>query len=444
MTPQASVTDSRTSRRAVGAKVSSLFDEHSAMVLGLCRLLLRDHHEAEDACQQTFVSAYRALLRGTEPREAGPWLAAIARNECRARLRKRMRAPIALDDDMEIADTSNTDLAEVADRRAEIDLLATEIAKLPSRQREAIALRDFLGLSYEEVASVLSVSVPVVESLLFRARRRLRDTVHRVPRYAAGFLVVPLALRASVARDIPDFDAAIGGTVAAGAGAAGLAKLLSLPFSMKAAATTVAIVAAGSVVAPKLIDHPTRHLRAAATVTAAAGAPADPKPVASPAAASAPVPAAADAPDAPSVSAGAPAAADDSSVEASTQAPSTAEPTRVSSSLDDPAQMAATPQPDPAAATPCPDDSPLDDAATQQMPGSCEQGPQDPAVETPAAEPADLSTTPEPEPAFVPAAGDQGAWAPGGADGDTPEPPDDDGDDGDGTSGSGGFEPGKD
>ena len=48
------------------------------MVFGLCRLLLRDHHEAEDASQQTFVSAYRALLRGTEPREAGPWLAAIA------------------------------------------------------------------------------------------------------------------------------------------------------------------------------------------------------------------------------------------------------------------------------------------------------------------------------------------------------------------------------
>ena len=38
------------------------------MVLGLCRLLLRDHHEAEDAAQQTFVSAYRSLLRGTEPR----------------------------------------------------------------------------------------------------------------------------------------------------------------------------------------------------------------------------------------------------------------------------------------------------------------------------------------------------------------------------------------
>lgn len=261
MTPTAAqpVPTSRASRRAVGSRVASLFDEHAAMVLGLCRLLLRDHHEAEDAAQQTFVSAYRALLRGTEPREPGPWLAAIARNECRARLRKRMRAPVALDADieLELSDTSD-DLAELADRRAELSQLAVEIARLPSRQREAIALRDFLGLSYEEVASTLKVSVPVVESLLFRARRRLRDTVRTVPRYAAGIVIVPIALRAAVAREIPDFDAVtvgLGIAGAAGAAATGVAKLLSLPASVKVAAT-VAVVATGSAFAPKLIHAP--------------------------------------------------------------------------------------------------------------------------------------------------------------------------------------------
>jgi RNA polymerase sigma-70 factor (ECF subfamily) len=229
------------------------------MVLGLCRLLLRDHHEAEDAAQQTFVSAYRALLRGTEPREPGPWLAAIARNECRARMRKRMRAPVALDGDLELElSDSSDDLAELADRRAELSQLAVEIAKLPSRQREAIALRDFLGLSYEEVASTLKVSVPVVESLLFRARRRLRDTVRTVPRYAAGVVMVPIALRAAVAKDVPDFDAitvGLGIAGVAGAAAGGVAKLISLPASVKVAAT-VAVVATGSVVAPQLIQAP--------------------------------------------------------------------------------------------------------------------------------------------------------------------------------------------
>ena len=250
------------------------------MVLGLCRLLLRDHHEAEDAAQQTFVSAYRSLLRGNEPRDAEPWLAAIARNECRARIRKRMRAPLTLDGDLETQLADPADITDIADRRSELAEITVAMADLPIRQREAVALRDFLGLSYEEVASTLSVSVPVVESLLFRARRRLRDTVRTVPRYAAGFAAVPLALRAAVAREVPDFDTA--GSVAGGAAAAlaaGLAKLISLPFAGKAA-TAVAVVVAGTVAAP-LLGPPSRApeavIAAPATVDPSAG-PAAPEP----------------------------------------------------------------------------------------------------------------------------------------------------------------------
>ncbi len=272
--PASAAPAGRATRRVVGARVALLFDQHASMVLGLCRLLLRDHHEAEDAAQQTFVSAYRSLLRGNEPRDAEPWLAAIARNECRARIRKRMRAPVTLDGELETQLADPADITDIADRRSELAEITVAMADLPIRQREAVALRDFLGLSYEEVASTLSVSVPVVESLLFRARRRLRDTVRTVPRYAAGFAAVPLALRAAVAREVPDFDTA--GSVAGGAAAAlaaGLAKLISLPFAGKAA-TAVAVVVAGTVAAP-LLDPPSRApqavIAAPATVDPSAG-----------------------------------------------------------------------------------------------------------------------------------------------------------------------------
>lgn len=247
MTP---VVRKRASRRASANRVAALFDQHASMVLGLCRILLRDHHEAEDAAQQTFVSAYRSLLRGVEPRDPGPWLAAIARNECRARIRKRIRTPVALDAELEEQLPDPSDLVELTDRRTEFAAVTAAIAELPSRQREAVALRDFLGLSYEEVATTLSVSVPVVESLLFRARRRLRDTVRTAPRYAAGLVAVPLAFRAAVARDIPDFDGGGGGIGLAGvtaAAAAGVvAKVVSLPFATKAV-TAVTVVAAATV-----------------------------------------------------------------------------------------------------------------------------------------------------------------------------------------------------
>ena len=247
MTP---VVRKRASRRASANRVAALFDQHASMVLGLCRILLRDHHEAEDAAQQTFVSAYRSLLRGVEPRDPGPWLAAIARNECRARIRKRMRTPVALDAELEEQLPDPSDLVELTDRRTELAAVTAAIAELPSRQREAVALRDFLGLSYEEVATTLSVSVPVVESLLFRARRRLRDTVRTAPRYAAGLVAVPLAFRAAVARDIPDFDGGGGGIGLAGvtaAAAAGVSRRsVSLPFAAKAV-TAVTVVAAATV-----------------------------------------------------------------------------------------------------------------------------------------------------------------------------------------------------
>src|SRR5215471_7732609 len=75
----------RVEAAAASARVGALFDAHGRMVLGLCRLLLRDPAEAEDAAQQTFLSAHRALLGGGQPR-----------NECRARIRTRMRAPLSL------------------------------------------------------------------------------------------------------------------------------------------------------------------------------------------------------------------------------------------------------------------------------------------------------------------------------------------------------------
>jgi RNA polymerase sigma-70 factor (ECF subfamily) len=270
--PAAKGATARIHRRAVAARLAALFDQHASMVLGLCRLLLRDHHEAEDAAQQTFVSAYRSMLRGSEPRDAAPWLAAIARNECRARIRQRMRSPMAIEGEVEelLADRSD-DLADEADRRAELAALTAAIAELPARQREAVALRDFLGLSYEEVASTLSVSVPVVESLLFRARRRLRDSVRTVPRYAAGLVALPLALRGVFSRDGHDLDSlgAAGLAGAAGAAIAGVvAKAVSLPFATKAAtAVTVVVAAAVGPQLPGVIDPGTTEPQTTASVS---------------------------------------------------------------------------------------------------------------------------------------------------------------------------------
>jgi RNA polymerase sigma factor (sigma-70 family) len=268
----------RPSSEEAGGRIAALFDAHGRMILGLCRFLLRDADEADDATQQTFLSAYRSLLSGTEPRNPAQWLAEIARNECRGRIAARMREPLPLAPTVE---ASGHDPAETADQTELIDELKAAIAELPERQREAVILRDFYGLSYREVATAMTVSVPVVESLLFRARRRLDRRLGTLPRLAQGALAVPLALREDLARAIPGFDAAAAslGITGGGAAAGVVAKLAAMPATAKvASATTVAAVAVGgATVTPQMIDRqPTKP--AATTRSPAESAPEAPTP----------------------------------------------------------------------------------------------------------------------------------------------------------------------
>jgi len=166
---------------AAAQRTEELYGRYLRTVSGLCRALLRDRAEAEDATQQTFLSAHRALLNGTDPREPAAWLATIARNECWTRIRGRMREPLAVSE-LETASTEPDPFSEAV-RRADLAALWSAIKELPRPQRDALLLREFGGLSYNELAEALAVSGSAVESLLFRARQRLR--VHLRSAYAS-------------------------------------------------------------------------------------------------------------------------------------------------------------------------------------------------------------------------------------------------------------------
>jgi RNA polymerase sigma-70 factor (ECF subfamily) len=157
---------------AARARVEELFAAHRRKVEHICGALLRDRHESEDAAQQTFLSAYRALLNGTEPRETEAWLGTIARNECLRRIRDRMREPLpVMEYDLE---DNRADVPRQATSNMNAVTIWQEIQALPDQQRDAIVLREFAGLSYEELTVALGVSDAAVESLLFRARGTLR------------------------------------------------------------------------------------------------------------------------------------------------------------------------------------------------------------------------------------------------------------------------------
>jgi RNA polymerase sigma-70 factor, ECF subfamily len=130
------------------------------------------HHaaDAEDVTQTTFMNAYRAYERGERPRNAQNWLIAIAHNVCRQRFRQAQRRPEEVSYDDGIGDVVPED-----ERGPSAEDIQRALGQLAFNQRAALVMRELEGRSYSEIAEILGLSVSAVETLLFRARRALRE-----------------------------------------------------------------------------------------------------------------------------------------------------------------------------------------------------------------------------------------------------------------------------
>jgi RNA polymerase sigma factor (sigma-70 family) len=146
-----------------------LYRRHVTDVYRYVLAVLQNEADAEDATQTTFLSAYRAFERGQRPERPQNWLIAIAHNVCRQRFRESARRPrlVELEDDVAAREVDiGTPNAEDI-RRA--------LGYLAFNQRAALVMRELQGRSYGEIADILGVSNGAVETLLFRARRAMRE-----------------------------------------------------------------------------------------------------------------------------------------------------------------------------------------------------------------------------------------------------------------------------
>jgi RNA polymerase sigma factor (sigma-70 family) len=146
-----------------------LYRRHVHEVYRYVLTVMRDQADAEDATQATFLSAYRAFLRGEEPLKPRNWLLKIAHNECRQRFRASARRP------KEVEWDDRTPAPGVDETVPTADEIRTALAELSFNQRSALVMRELEGRSYAEIASILKLSLSAVETLLFRARRALRE-----------------------------------------------------------------------------------------------------------------------------------------------------------------------------------------------------------------------------------------------------------------------------
>jgi RNA polymerase sigma factor (sigma-70 family) len=157
-----------------------LVQRHGPMVLGVCRRMLADPHDAEDAFQATFLVLVRKARSIKVDGSVGRWLFGVAaRVAARARensQRRRVHERTGLD----LLDRAKNDAGTIVVDRAEIQaILAEEVGKLPAKFQAAVLLCDLEGRSHEDAARRLGWPVGTVKSRLCRARARLRRRLTR-------------------------------------------------------------------------------------------------------------------------------------------------------------------------------------------------------------------------------------------------------------------------
>ncbi len=155
---------------------------YQTQVYNLAYHIMKDPAAADDAAQEAFISAYRALdsFRGGSFRA---WLLRIVTNACYDELRRYKRRPkVSFDDFGEMDEEANPHLrdeAELPEETVQRDelrvVLEQTMEQLPEDQQTTLFLVDRLGLSYQEVADTMETELGTVKSRLYRARAKMRD-----------------------------------------------------------------------------------------------------------------------------------------------------------------------------------------------------------------------------------------------------------------------------
>ncbi|WP_372743087.1 RNA polymerase sigma factor RpoE [Neptunomonas sp.] len=158
-----------------------LVGKYQHKIIGLVGRYVYDHHEAMDIAQEAFIKAYRALPRFRGDSAFYTWLYRIAINTAKNHLVSRSRR--APDVDVDVADAEYFDggdeLRELENPenslfRDELELVVKKaLDQLPQDLRSALTLREFDGMSYEDIALVMDCPVGTVRSRIFRAREAI-------------------------------------------------------------------------------------------------------------------------------------------------------------------------------------------------------------------------------------------------------------------------------
>lgn len=168
-----------------------IINKYKNAIYNHSRSFLRNAQDAEDVTQEIFINIFNNLKKFRGDSKLSTWIYRITVNTCKNKLKqiKRLKSKIIEDIPDEDDETKNSieEIKENQEKEPD-NILAQKSLKsaiyknmelLPEEQRTVIILRDINGLSYEEIAKIMKISVSAVKSKLFRARENLREKLEK-------------------------------------------------------------------------------------------------------------------------------------------------------------------------------------------------------------------------------------------------------------------------
>ncbi|MCJ7525935.1 MAG: sigma-70 family RNA polymerase sigma factor [Candidatus Aminicenantes bacterium] len=153
--------------------------DHKELVFRICLGMCRNSDDAGDLTQETFCKAFsrhEALAKLTDDEHLKLWLCKVARTTCLDHLRKtKLRTFFSFVPEESTSEAKDPEALMLHAER--ISLFRAALSKLPRRQHEALVLREYGQLSYQEISALLGIKEGTIMSILLRARRKVHASV---------------------------------------------------------------------------------------------------------------------------------------------------------------------------------------------------------------------------------------------------------------------------
>lgn len=167
-------------RQGDKAAFGKIIEAYQTPVYNLAYRMLNNAGEAEEAAQEAFIRAYTRLDSYDPAHKFSTWLLSITSNYCIDQIRKRRALLLSIDEPLAphpalMSDKSKGPEAQLLMNEQQ-ELVQSLLAELAPDYRQAVVLRYWYEMSYEEIAEAMDTTVSAIKSRLFRARRQLAET----------------------------------------------------------------------------------------------------------------------------------------------------------------------------------------------------------------------------------------------------------------------------